>query len=122
MWRKFEKKRRVVCVCQEAARRRRGRCLKETPDRTCRKTGVKARLEVSQNLLSVSLLPMQPLLDQRRLTATQSGIFTAGVSPPASLVALTVNNVPAMQETWVQTLDREDPLKKETATVSSILA
>ena len=42
--------------------------------------------------------------------------------PLASLVALIVNNLPAMQETRVQTLGREDPLKKGIATVSSILA
>ena len=33
-----------------------------------------------------------------------------------------VKNLPAMQETWVQSLDREDPLEKEMATHSSILA
>ena len=33
-----------------------------------------------------------------------------------------VNNLPAMQETWVQTLGQEDPLEKEMATHSSILA
>ena len=32
-----------------------------------------------------------------------------------------VNNLPAMQETWVQSLDQEDPLEKEMATHSSIL-
>ena len=37
-------------------------------------------------------------------------------------MALIVNNLPAVQETWVQTLGREDPLKKGTATVSSIRA
>ena len=40
----------------------------------------------------------------------------------ASLVAQLVKNVPAMQETWVQSLGREDPLEKEMATHSSILA
>ena len=40
----------------------------------------------------------------------------------ASLVAQTVKNLPAMQETWVQSLDWEDPLEKEMATHSSILA
>ena len=30
----------------------------------------------------------------------------------ASLVAQTVKNLPAMQETWVQSLGREDPLEK----------
>ena len=33
-----------------------------------------------------------------------------------------VKNVPAMQETWVQSLDREDLLEKGMATHSSILA
>jgi len=33
-----------------------------------------------------------------------------------------VKNVPAMQETWVQSLDWEDALEKEMATHSSILA
>ena len=40
----------------------------------------------------------------------------------ASLVAQTVKNLPAMQDTWVQSLGREDPLEKELATHSSILA
>ena len=40
----------------------------------------------------------------------------------AFLVAQTVNNLPAVQETQVQSLDREDPLEKEMATHSSILA
>ena len=38
----------------------------------------------------------------------------------ASLVAQLVKNLPAMQETWVQSL--EDPLEKGKATHSSILA
>ena len=33
-----------------------------------------------------------------------------------------VKNPPAMQEVWVRSLGREDPLEKETATHSSILA
>ena len=32
------------------------------------------------------------------------------------------NNLPAKQETWVQPLGQEDPLEKEMATHSSILA
>ena len=40
----------------------------------------------------------------------------------ASLVAQFVKNLPAMQETWVWSLGWEDPLEKETATQSSILA
>ena len=33
-----------------------------------------------------------------------------------------VKNLPAIQETWVRSLGREDPLEKEMATHSSILA
>ena len=40
----------------------------------------------------------------------------------ASLVAQMVKNLPAMQETQVQSLGREDPLEKGMATHSSILA
>ena len=39
----------------------------------------------------------------------------------ASLVAQTIKNLPAKQETLVQFLDQEDPLKKGMATHSSIL-
>ena len=39
-----------------------------------------------------------------------------------SLVAQTVKNLPAMQETWIQSLSREDPREKGMATHSSILA
>ena len=40
----------------------------------------------------------------------------------ASLVAPMLKNLPAMQETWVQSLGWEDPLEKGTATHSNILA
>ena len=40
----------------------------------------------------------------------------------ASLVAQSVKNLLGVQETWVQSLSREDPLKKEMATHSNILA
>ena len=40
----------------------------------------------------------------------------------ASLVAQRVKNLPAMQEMWVCCLGWEDPLEKEMATYSSILA
>ena len=40
----------------------------------------------------------------------------------ASLVAQLVKNLPAMQETWVQSLGWKDPLEKGKATHSSILA
>ena len=37
-------------------------------------------------------------------------------------MAQTVKNLPAEQETWVQSLSREDPQKEGMATHSSILA
>ena len=40
----------------------------------------------------------------------------------ASLVAQTVKNLPAMQEIWVLSLGQEDPLEKEMATHSTVLA
>ena len=43
------------------------------------------------------------------------------VDPRASLVAQLVKSLPAMRETWVQSLGQEDPLEKGMATHSSIL-
>ena len=40
----------------------------------------------------------------------------------ASLLAQLVKNLPAVQETYVRSLGWEDPLEKEVATHSSILA
>ena len=50
-----------------------------------------------------------------------------GISYPlqdtwASLVAQTVKNPPAIQETWVRSLGWEDPLEEGMATHSSIFA
>ena len=39
-----------------------------------------------------------------------------------SLVAQRLKHLPAMRETWVQSLGWEDPLEKEVATHSSTLA
>ena len=39
----------------------------------------------------------------------------------SQMVAHMINNLPAMQETWVQSLGQEDPLEKGMATHSSIL-
>ena len=58
--------------------------------------------------------------------STSPGIEVRNVSAqsalPASLVVQTVKNLPAMQETQVPSLGREDPLEKGMATHSSILA
>ena len=49
-------------------------------------------------------------------------LFTVKLGIRASLVAQRLKRLPAMQETWVQSLGWEDPLEKEMATHSSILA
>ena len=56
---------------------------------------------------------MKPLLTVNTHT---EGLFRA------SLVAQRLKCLPVMQETWVQSLGQEDPLEKEMATPSSILA
>ena len=38
-----------------------------------------------------------------------------------NMVAQTVKNLPAVQETWIPSLGREDPLEKGMATHSNIL-
>ena len=48
--------------------------------------------------------------------------ITASSTPRASLVAHMEKNLPAMQETWVQSLGWEDPLEKGMVTHYSILA
>ena len=47
-------------------------------------------------------------------------IKSGAESTRASLVAQRLKRLPAMRETWIRSLGWEDPLKKETATHSSI--
>ena len=51
-----------------------------------------------------------------------SYLLPASVNIGASLVAQMVKRLPTTRETWVRSLGREDPLEKEMATLSSILA
>ena len=44
------------------------------------------------------------------------------LEPGTSFVAQTVKSLPTMRETWVRSLGPEDPLEKEMATHSTILA
>ena len=48
--------------------------------------------------------------------------FVLGIISIDPLVAQTVKNLPAVRETWVLSLGREDPMEKGMATPSSILA
>ena len=54
--------------------------------------------------------------------STEEGIGYPLQDSRASLVAQLVKNLPAMQETWVQSLGWENPPEKGKATHSSILA
>ena len=56
------------------------------------------------------------------LLLTKVHILFSWAYPWASLVAQLVKNLPAIQGTWVRSLGWEDPLEKEMATHSSILA
>ena len=57
-----------------------------------------------------------------QLFATLGTIDCQALCPWDSLVAQRVRNLPVMQETWIQSLDREDTAEKGMATHSSILA
>ena len=64
---------------------------------------------------------------QHRLCRVISGkcqlpVQGRSLCPLASLVAQRVNRLPAVPETWVWSLGREDPLEKEMATYPSTLA
>ena len=57
-----------------------------------------------------------------RLWVAQGRTRLKRLSSRASLVAQLVKNLPVMQETWIQSLGREDPLEKGKATHSNVLA
>ena len=70
---------------------------------------------------------VSPALEGKFFTTVPPGKLYGGFrvhlnSRWASLVAQLVKNLPAIQETWVRSLGWEDPLEKERATHSSVLA
>ena len=68
-----------------------------------------------------TLYPRKPLEQkQGKPEARDAGYELLDYGAP--LMSQTVKNLPAMQETRVQSLGQEDPLEKEMATHSSILA
>ena len=103
---------------------------------------VKSESEVAQSCLTLSD-PMDCRLPGSSVLGFSRQEYWSGVPLPSSipgsgrspgegigyplhnswdtLVAHTVKNLPAMQETWVQSLGWEDPLEKGMATHSSIL-
>ena len=67
--------------------------------------------------LSNQVDPAVPLLRELLNSKEEGNLINCW----ASLIAQLAKNLPAMQETQVQFLFRQDPLKKEMATHSSIL-
>ena len=57
--------------------------------------------------------------ERSKMLSTQGG---ASLGDEEASVAQRVKNLPAVQETWVQSLGQEDPLEKGMATHSCILA
>ena len=66
--------------------------------------------------MMVKIFPKWPLLLQRFL------VYFNKIILKSSLVAQTVKCLPTIWETWVQSLDQEDPLEKDITTHSSTLA
>ena len=62
------------------------------------------------------------MTDTKDKTLNKTGKNPYSPKAWASLVAQMVKNLPAVQETWVQSLGWEDPLEKGMAAHSSILA
>ena len=60
--------------------------------------------------------------DKTKHTKTFHDFLVSHDPVGASLVVQMVKNLPAMKETWVQSLGWEDPLEKGMANHSSILA
>ena len=88
-------------------------------------------LEVEMVCIALGLGPRPPVLRAHWVPVLAPRSFChhaeacgLALSPSiwASLVAQSVKNLPAVQETQVRSLDREDPLEKEMATHSRILA
>ena len=67
------------------------------------------------------IIKVSKVKDKQRILKAASGVEGVGVKRP-SLMAHPVKNLPAVRETWVQSLGWEDPLEKGMATHSNILA
>ena len=75
-----------------------------------------------------SILAWRILMDREAWRATVPGLQRVGHDWATKHIIYlglpsgsAVKNLPAMQEMWIQSLGREDPLKEDMATLSSIL-
>ena len=76
----------------------------------------------SLHVLACGFFPDSNHITPISASAVTSSLTIILTSCFTSLVAKTVKNLPAMQETWLQSLGWEDLLEKEMATHSSVLA
>ena len=76
----------------------------------------------SMSFPRTALSPISMHLTTQKLSKSFGDFMAALLHRRASLVAQTVKNLPTMQEVSAQSLGREDPLEKEMATHSSVLA
>ena len=77
---------------------------------------------VPLNLLHLFHPTSHPPFWQPPVCSLYLWVFRFLIQAGLALVAQTIKNLPAMWETWVWFLGQEDPLEKELATHSSILA
>ena len=80
------------------------------------------RKELTFTVLRYSIAMMTLFYSDSLAQLSPVWLVTSLLQQGASLVVQMVKNLPAMQESWVQSLGWEDPLEKGTATHSSILA
>ena len=66
------------------------------------------------------LLPTNYVIWRKLLKSLHASVYKMGIIK-ASLVSQMVKNLPATQETWVQSLGGEDPFEKEMTTHFSTL-
>ena len=74
------------------------------------------------SLYWIQILCETDVLQTLYFSKTVACLFIFKIHILPSLVAQWVKNLPAMQETWVQSPGQEDPLEKELASHSSLLA
>ena len=80
-------------------------------------------VQFSRSVVSDSLRPHEPLHASPPCPSPTAGeSIYRKLANKITLVAQTVKNLPAVQETWVQSLGWGDLLKKEMATHSSVLS
>ena len=81
-----------------------------------------SRALLSLGQLSPYLPRLEPQVIWLRHVTSATPRLRSSTPSQTSLVAQLVKNLPAMQKTWVQCLDWEDPLEKGKATHSIVLA